>query len=418
MRLSAALLSLTFGVGLVAGQLGDTFTDWLAHPAIQYATRPVSDPVAELNRKLQDGKAQLEFDGPSGYLQSVLNALDVHVESQIAVFLKDSVQATRISPGNPRTIFFNDSVAVGWVRGGFIELAAQDPQQGVVFYSLGQDLLARAQALVTPPQFVRQHACTTCHFNYSTVGVPGMLARSVGQFAVDHRTPIEQRWGGWYVTGASAVRHLGNLDPAQIFNAPPPSGPLNWPSFDGKFDWTGYLAPSSDIAALMVFEHQMHMMNLLTRIGWEARVAADREPTLRLGSERAAAPGVSLQDAAKETVDYLLFVDEAPIAGDIRGSVRFADKFEARGPRDRKGRSLRQLDLRRRLMRYPCSYMIYAPQFDALPREAKDAIYQRMWQILSGRERDAKYQRLTNDDRRTLVEILRDTKKDLPGYFK
>ena len=168
----------------------------------------------------------------------------------------------------------------------------------------------------------------------------------------------------------------------------------------------------------MVFEHQMHMMNLLTRIGWEARVAAYREPTLLPGSETAAAPGVSLQDAAKETVDYLLFVDEAPIANDIRGSVRFADTFEARGPRDRKGRTLRQLDLHRRLMRYPCSYMIYAPQFDALPRQAKDAIYQRMWQILSGREREAKYQKLTSDDRRALVEILRDTKTDLPSYFQ
>ena len=235
--LRAALLSLAFGVVLIAGQLSDTFNDWLGHPAIEYATRPVSDPIAALNRKLQDGTAQLRFDGPSGYLRSVLTALDVPAESQIAVFLKDSVQAALISPGNPRTIFFNDSVAVGWVRGGFVELAAQDPQQGVVFYSLGQDLLARAQALVTPPQFVRRHDCTSCHFNYSTMGVPGMLARSVGQFAVNHRTPVDKRWGGWYVTGGRSVRHLGNSDPAAIFSAPSPNAPLNWPSFDGKFDW-------------------------------------------------------------------------------------------------------------------------------------------------------------------------------------
>jgi len=127
---------------------------------------------------------------------------------------------------------------------------------------------------------------------------------------------------------------------------------------------------------------------------------------------------VSLQDAAKETVDYLLFVDEAPIVGDVRGSVPFADTFAAGGPRDRKGRTLRQLDLQRRLMRYPCSYMIYAPQFDALPREAKEAIYERRWQILSGREENTNYQRLTMDDRRAIIEILRDTKKDLPSYFK
>src|SRR4029453_9446848 len=160
----------------------------------------------------------------------------------------------------------------------------------------------------------------------------------------------------------------------------------------GQFDWTGYLAPSSNIAALMVFEHQMHLMNLLTRVGWEARVAVHGEATRRPGSAIATAATVSLQDAAKETVDYLLFVDEAPIADDVRGSVPFADQFEARGPRDRQGRTLRQLDLHRRLMPYPCSYMIYAPQFDALPLEAKEAIYQRLWQILSGREREAKYQ--------------------------
>jgi hypothetical protein len=405
------------------GQLSDTFTNWLDHPAIQYGTRPVSDPVAELNRKLQDGTVHLTFDGPSGYLRSVLKALEVPVESQIAVFVKDSVQAPRISPGNPRTIFFNDSVAVGWVRGGFIEVAAQDPQQGVIFYSLDQNLLARAaQALVGHPSFTRRGECVACHFNYSTVAVPGMLARSVGQYAVDHRTPIEQRWGGWYVTGSSKIRHLGNADPARIFDSPPPSDTLNWASIDGKFDWTGYLAASSDIVAHMVFEHQMHLMNLLTRIGWEARVAAYRArssgPTLQGGSEGTPEARVPLQDAAKETVDYLLFVDEAPLADSIRGSVPFAEQFEARGPRDRKGRTLRELDLRQRLMRYSCSYMIYAPQFDALPREAKEAIYRRMWQILSGREQDPRYQRLTVDDRWAIVEILRDTKKDLPGYFK
>ena len=168
----------------------------------------------------------------------------------------------------------------------------------------------------------------------------------------------------------------------------------------------------------MVFDHRMRMMTLRTRIGWEARVAADREPGVRRGSEGAAAATVSLQDAAEETVDYLLFVDEGPIVGDVRGSVPFADTFAARGPRDRKGRTLRQLDLHRRLMRYPCSYMIYAPQFDAGPREAKEALYQRMWQILSGREQGPKYRRLAVDDRLAIVEILRDTKKDLPGYFK
>jgi hypothetical protein len=238
-----------------------------------------------------------------------------------------------------------------------------------------------------------------------------MLVRSVGQFAVDHRLPLDQRWGGWYVTGThGSIRHLGNTDPAQLFAPTRPTNTFNWPSFDGKFDWNGYLTPHSDIVALLVFEHQMHVMNLLTRMGWEARVAA---------YERGRpATSIPLDEAAKEVVDYLLFVDEAPLADAVHGSSGFADIFASRGPYDRRGRSLRQLDLQHRLLRYPCSYMIYASVFNDLPDSARDAIYRRMWQILSGAERGTKYARLSLADRRAIVEILRDTKKDLPEYFR
>jgi len=163
-----------------------------------------------------------------------------------------------------------------------------------------------------------------------------------------------------------------------------------------------YLSPYSDIAAVMIFEHQMRMMNLITRAGWEARVTADA-PTLR--------------ETASEFVDYLFFVDEAPLSARIQGTSGFAEKFAAMGPRDSKGRSLRQFDLERRLMRYPCSYMIYSEAFDNLPAPAKDAIYKRMWEILSGAEKEKKYTRLLPADRQAIVEILRDTRKDLPAYF-
>jgi hypothetical protein len=122
---------------------------------------------------------------------------------------------------------------------------------------------------------------------------------------------------------------------------------------------------------------------------------------------------------ARETVDYLLFIDETKLSGEIRGHSGFAERFSAGGPRDRKGRSLYELDLTRRLMKYPCSYLIYSPAFDALPRGAKEPIYRRMWEILSGQERSEKYtSALSFRDRRAIVEILRDTKKDLPPYFQ
>jgi hypothetical protein len=79
---------------------------------------------------------------------------------------------------------------------------------------------------------------------------------------------------------------------------------------------------------------------------------------------------------------------------------------------------LHELDLGRRLMTYPCSYLIYSAAFDRLPPAAKDPIYQRMWQILSGNERQERYRAaLSLADRRAIVEILRDTKPGLPSYF-
>jgi hypothetical protein len=396
------------------GQLSDTFTNWLDHPAIDYTSTPATDPVAQLIREIQQGRVQLSSDGPSGYLRSLLEALDVPVESQIAVFARDSVQRARITAANPRTLFFNDSVAVGWVRGGFIELAAQDPRQGVIFYVLDQTLFGN-------PRFTSRNDCLTCHYSYSTAGVPGMLVRSAGQFAVNHSVPFEERWGGWYVTGThGTLRHLGNVDlehPAVTAAADTTS---NWPSFAGKFDTTGYLSTRSDIVALMLFEHQMHLTNLLSRIGWEARVAEYANRHGGAPSEHAATGDqpVPLADAAREIVDYLMFVNEAPLPAEIRGSSGFAERFAAQGPYDRQGRSLRQLDLRRRLLRYKFSYLIYAPVFDRLPSQAKAAIYQRLWAVLSGGDRSAKYGALTLEDRRTVVEILSDTKPDLPDYFR
>jgi hypothetical protein len=187
---------------------------------------------------------------------------------------------------------------------------------------------------------------------------------------------------------------------------------LNVATLQGKFDTRNYLSPYSDVAALLVFDHQMYMMNLITRVGWEARIAAYDL------AHRQANHSVPLADAARELVDYLLFADEAPLPDKIQGNSGFTEKFAAMGPRDHQGRSLRDLDLTHRLLRYPCSYMIYSAAFDALPADAKDAIYKRMWQVLSGDDQGQKYSRLTLADRRAVVEILRDTKKDLPSYFQ
>jgi len=401
-----------------AAQLTDTFTRWLDHPAIQYTTAEPTDPVARLGHELESGRVVLRSNGPSGYLRSLLDALNIPVESQIAVFVPDSVQARRINHDNPRTLFFTDNVIVGWVRGGFIEIAAQDRQTGVAFYSLDQPLIGFDHARIT-----RRHDCLSCHYSYSTVGVPGVLSRSSGQFSVDHRIGLESRWGGWYVTGAlGSNRHRGNTKIDDLYSTSTPTAHTsNLSAFEGQFDWTGYLTPHSDVVALMVFDHQMHMMNLLTRIGWEARVAAFEERTS--GAQRILTSGeqtdqrVSMAAAAVEVVDYMLFIEEAPLAGSIRGSTAFATRFEDQGPRDRAGRSLRQFDVTNRLFRYPCSYMIYSDVFSALPDTAKMAIYNRLWVVLSGQDPSPRYARLSSQDRQDIIHILQDTKRDLPVSF-
>jgi hypothetical protein len=310
-------------------------------------------------------------------------------------------------------IFFNDTVAVAWPRGGFIEIAAQDASQGVHFYAL-------AQIEIGTPEITQPSFCLSCHQGYGSLNVPGMMVRSVGIGAdgrampwlanavPDHRTPIEERWSGWFVTGRSgAVRHLGNLTAAPNDAALVPK-PSAVPALPAEVSPAASLTPHSDIAALLVFDHQMHMMNLLTRLGWETRVV--------LADARADA-SAHIGRAAAEVVDYLLFVDEAPLASRVEGSSGFAARFTARGPRDDRGRSLRELDLQHRLFRYPCSYMIYSPAFDALPAAAKEAVYRRLWQVVSGEERGARYQRLAPADRRAVIDILRATKPGLPTYF-
>jgi hypothetical protein len=391
MRL-ALLLIVTGAVALA--DLTGVFTGALDHPAIEYSTRPVADPVALLNRKLEAGK-KLDYEPGRGYLRAILDALAIPVESQITVFAKSSFQQHLIGPSNARAIYFNDQVAVGWVRGApMLEIASVDPRQGAIFYALNQFSNAK-------PRLTRRDDCLTCHESYDTLGVPGMLLRSVypasngdvirelGSYNSDHRVPFAHRWGGWFVTGKTdALSHLGNA----AFKAENEAETL-----EGNFH--GYLSPGSDIVALMVFDHQTRMSNLLTRVGWETRFALHEK---KLTPEK-------LAGMAKEIADYMLFLEEARLNSPVQGTLGFEEKFAALGPFDKKGRSLRHFDLNRRMMRYPCSYMIYSPAFDALPDEARAAIYQRMWRLLS--------ERISPEDRRAIIEILRDTKKDLPAYF-
>ena len=413
--LLAASMSLALArhsVFAAAAQRAGVFDQSMNHPAIKYSTSDSNTVVDELNRKLADGSAKLAFDEKTGYLKSVLDLLKIPVESQVLVYTQTSQQANHITMTNPRAIYFNDEVSVGYIRGaGMLELVAQDAKLGSIFYVVHQDGRLREGASASQagrgPRFGRESQCLRCHLSWDTLGVPGLSVLSTmprksdrdyaNGFFVDHYRQIQERWGGWYVTGTRVpARHMGNLPliMAKPVAVPPPARV----SLKGQFDLSGYLTPYSDIVALMVLDHQAHFSNLVTRATWEARLGEGGGQELRIA------------EAAQTIADYLLFVGEAPITdGPIVGSSGFAERFTAQGRKDAKGRSLRELDLKTRLQKYPLSYMIYSPQFQALPEAPKNLVMGRINDVLSGKIGGAKYAHLTPDIRAAIREILKET---------
>jgi hypothetical protein len=400
---SFAILVVLAGVAVaVADRLEDTTYVPYEHKAIQYFETPVDDTVRALDDRIDQGKDKLDFEpGGLSYLSSLLTHLGINPDSQVLVFSADSFQAPLISAQRPRAVYFNDEMAVGFVpHGEVMEVSALDPKQGVIFYTLN---MGRA----TKPSFARREVCLQCHQGGQTLGVPGLVVSSQyipagvaaehvrGGFVTDDRTVIEDRWGGWYISGSLPNQKHRGIPIGSDTSA--------------VFDSSAYLSPVSDVVALMTLEHQTRMTNLIVRVGWDTRIAmAD-------GKLEEARP--QLEAAIDDMVGYMLFVDEAPLQGPVKGVSTFTTTFPERGPRDKQGRSLRDFDLQRRLFKYPLSYMIYTKAFDSLPDWDRERIYQRLFNVLTGKATDPKFAKLSADDRRNVLEILRATKPNLPAYW-
>jgi hypothetical protein len=392
---------------------------------INYSRALVNDSVSLLARQLDQGDITLVHDTKFGYLPSVLERLRIPVSSQVLVFSKTSLQIRRISPSTPRAVYFNDDVYVGFVCGGnALELSAADSKQGAIFYTLDQERSER-------PQLVRQTSqCLSCHSSARTRDVPGHLMRSVvvdgsgfplpqGSYNTTHNSPFSERWGGWYVTGEDGSQsHMGNA----IAAAADLRSVIRSKSDMGEtIDTSSYMVPTSDIVSLMVLGHQSHMHNLITRAGYEARIAANYDQSIRKQQEELSGTESEvtkrrLDRAADELVRYMLFMDEPALDEPIAGTSPFAAEFSNAGPRDPRGRSLRDLDLNRRLFKYPCSYLIYSDAFNGLPNTIKGRVYRQLWEIVTARNRNIDYA-MTARDRQNVFEILRDTKPDLPDYW-
>lgn len=413
-------LLLASGITLVLGGMDEHRWVPIDDKAINYEDGPVDDPIARLEKRLESGQAKLEYSDEYGYLPSVLKNLDLNIDSQVLVFSKTSFQQPKIAPWSPRALYFNDNVAVGSVQhGDVLEFAALDPKQGVVFYTMDVKK-------VDKPEFDRRTDCLQCHQGTTTIGIPGIMVTSVfpsgdgtpafrgAALETDDRTQFSDRWGGWYVTGTmGSERHMGN---AVAHDSAHPrdldrENTQNVTDLGHRFDASNYLAKTSDIVALMTLEHQTRMTDLMIRASWDARVALAKGS---LSDEDKA----MLDGDADTMVAYMLFADEAKIYEPIAGVSTFTQTFPQRGPRDSKGRSLRDFDLKSRMFRYPLSYMIYTETFDAMPDVVRDRVYRRLYDVLTGKDQSKTFERISDADRRAILEIVLDTKKGLPAYWK
>ena len=392
-------------------------------------TSVAGDAVADLQRRLDSGETKLSYEPGRGYLRSLLKNLNIPESSQTLVFSKSSFQIDHISPQTPRALYFNDDVYVGFVQSGqFMEFAAIDPSLGPVFYTIQRDQ-------VDHPKIEAQtqtRNCTVCHDSstsenpiprllmMSVLTAPSGSALRVPAVLTTDKSPMNERWGGWYVTGThGAQRHLGNMT---VRSAGPDTGTIkdyiprlnldagaNITDLTTRFDAKPYLSPNSDIVALMLLAHQTHVHNLITLATYEVQEA------IRLHPE-------NTEKLVKEDGDLLvgamLFSGASPFTEPINGTSGFAAEFSSKGLRNSHGRSLKDLDLKRRLLKFPMSYLIYSRSFDEMPVAVKAYVYRRFREILTGEDKTPAFAHLSSTDRADILEILQETKPAFAAELK
>lgn len=418
-RFMSAILGLAYALTTMPATAQFTLDIDLEEAPFHYSNTPAANRVSRLNEKIKSGEVKLAYTQERGNLKSLLEALEIPESSQTLVFSKTSMQIEYISRSNPRAIYFNDDTYLAWVNGSsLVEISTVDPKLGAAFYTVNMNSWR--------PKLTRaNYDCLGCHATTLTQGIPGHTVRSVvptydgkvdlqrESFITSDRSPLDERWGGWYVTGLhGSMQHRGNshlkggaLDTRNNANRRNVLDEIYSPN---------YLSPYSDIVALMVLEHQTQMHNALTQANFFTR-------KLLHDVEASAAEGVTpdaeefdaqLALLAREVVERLLFCDEAELTDEIRGSILFAKDFQAAGPKDALGRSLRDFDMKTRMFKHPCSYLIYSDAFLQLEPRLRTQIAQQIQSILNAETQHEKFAHLSAEDRTNILAILQETHPD------
>ncbi len=275
-------------------------------------------------------------EGDHGYLKSVLQLLDIPVSSQTLVFSKTSFQYPKISPRHPRALYFNDDIYIGAVHEGKeIEVVSFDKQQGAMFFILHEQKADK-------PRFERAELdCTQCHIAAATRGVPGVMLRSVQpnstgtpvsgtkNFISDQESPLNERWGGWYVTGPLAQQTLANL----AAPADATAKTVTLEAIPETFDPKAFLAPGSDDVALLVLGHRTQMHNLITLTNYRTRIAL-HDAGLKAGDEfRRICASASEARGAVVALSAVLQRDAPPGSRRCAGDRGFRIRARIRGTR-------------------------------------------------------------------------------------
>jgi len=405
------LLLTLAGCGAALSQSGYHDID---QPPHNYRQRTPQDRFTRLKDAFESGQIALDRGSEKGFLLSVLKTLEIPASSQMLVFSTTSLQLSLISPSNPRALFFNEDVYLGYVPGGRIEIVSLDPELGGIFYIFDIPKDAR------PLRVERSERCMNCHAGEDTGHVPGLVVKSVipgptgGSLTAyrlaqtGHAIPFEERFGGWYVTGRHGItNHWGNLtgrlSAGSLTKIPNPPGE--------RFSFAKYPMATSDVLPQLLLEHQAGFVNRVVEASYRARTA------LHAGDGKLAPARVKeLDEQAKIVTRYLLFADEVPLPpGGVEGDAAYKADFLRTRHATADGASLNDFDLRTRLFKHRCSYMIYSPIFAGLPPAMKQRVYERLGGALGLEKPDAEYAYLPAAEKQAIRSILKATLADLPA---
>ena len=346
------------------------------HEVHGYLDISPSDPFSKFMKRIEKGAVSLNYESDHAYLNSLFKELGISPHSQLLVYSTTSLQLSRISPRNPRAIYFSDDIYLGYVPGGQIEIIGIDPQLGAIPYIFN---LPQAKD-TTHPQIYRSKRCMNCHASKEMGGAPSLLVGSVipgpGGGTLDafrrnifgHNIPYAKRFGGWHITGnnpfpQSWANQTGIMENGEIHKISNPPGKY--------FTWQNYPVQGSSIIPHLLLEHQIGFTNLCISATYQFREINNSKDTF-------------IDQQSDLLISYILFENEVSLPENrIDKKTKYALDFEGYEKENQTQDSLRRLNLDSRIFDLRCSYMLFSNSFSGLPHPLKMSIFQKLYHLLS-----------------------------------